>query len=257
MLADFPSKEVDYSFLQAQLGDKSLPELVIAKRQISRVLLIAFGVSIAVHALLLIIQLRHPRPQAPLEQQARFSIELKQIIHSPPASVPAPEPLTEESAEAAVDEVPVAKPDSPQTAQPVLSASPKPESLKEKSVRLIQPLTREELRELVQSSATERDKGPAPSGDIAANVFHPELRKRLQEEAAKPNLKRVEDDDELETHMDPSGATIVDLGGGKCLRSPATKDGEPKNWFMVACGGKSESEQMMDRVNQEVKARFK
>lgn len=257
MLADFPLKEVDYSFLQTQVGDKVLPEQAVTKRQFSNVLLVAFVISIAVHALLLIIQLRHPRLEAPLQQSTRLFVELKQIV-APPIELKAePKALTEDSSVSTADEKNLVTSDESEAIQPVLSTRPETEPLREAKVRVIQPLTNDDLRDIVQSSIAERDQSPAPPGDIAANVFHPELRKRLQEEASKPKLKRVEDKDGLESHIDPSGATIVDLGGGRCLRSPLTKEGEAKNWFMVSCGGKTESEQMMDRVNQEVKARFK
>lgn len=261
MLADFPVKEVDYSFLQKQVGDKVLPELAVTKRQFSNVLLVAFVISIAVHALLLIIQLRHSHFEAPLQQSTRLLVELKQIVTPPSELIAEPNASVEKSSAPKLDKEHLVVSDLPESISPVLPAPSKAEALskmsKETAVRVIQPLTSDDLRDIVQSSAAERNQSPAPPGDIAANVFHPELRKRLQEEASKPKLKRVEDKDGLESHIDPSGATIVDLGGGRCLRSPPSKDGEEKNWFMVSCGGKTESEQMMDHVNQEVKARFK
>ncbi len=257
MLADFPLKEVDYSFLQTQVGDKVLPEIAVTKRQFSNVLLVAFGISIAVHALLLIIQLRHSRFEAPLQQSTRLSVELKQIIAPQSELAAEPNASAEESSAPKLDKEHLVVSELSESISPVVPTPSKAKALTKTTARVIQPLTNDDLRDIVQSSAAERDQSPAPSGDIAANVFHPELRKRLQEEASKPKLKRVEDKDGLESHIDSSGATIVDLGGGRCLRSPPTKVGEAKNWFMVSCGGKTESEQMMDRVNQEVKARFK
>lgn len=86
---------------------------------------------------------------------------------------------------------------------------------------------------------------------IAKNVFHPGLRKQLTGEANKPVLARVEENGGLQTFTDPSGATRVISKNGGCLRaSTATKIGEPGNWYITGCGGKSESEKMLERVDQ-------
>ena len=116
-----------------------------------------------------------------------------------------------------------------------------------------EPLSPQELRELLGG-----DDFPSQnnSADIAKNVFHPGLRKQLTDEANKPVLARVEDRG-LETYIDPSGATIVVSASGSCLSSPATKIGEPRNWYMVHCTGKNESEKMMEQIDEAVNGKLK
>lgn len=111
----------------------------------------------------------------------------------------------------------------------------------------IQPISADELRSIVTTKVIPPNQG------IATNVFNPSLRQRLLDEERKPELQRA--DTGPKTHTDPSGATLVDLGGGKCLRSSVPKPGEVQNWYMTSCGGKSESERVMDRVNQAVNDR--
>ncbi|HSC68859.1 MAG TPA: hypothetical protein VLC79_14270 [Cellvibrio sp.] len=110
-------------------------------------------------------------------------------------------------------------------------------------------LTPEDLKVI-----SDRIKRPAVA--IGENVFHPGLRQQLEDEAHKPVFARVEDHG-LETYIDPSGATIVVSGNGSCMRSPAAKIGEPRNWYSVACAGKNESEKIMDRVNEAVNGKLK
>jgi len=112
----------------------------------------------------------------------------------------------------------------------------------------LEPLTPQELREITSSNSY------SPQGNslgIARNVFHPGLREKLTIEENRPVLARVEDGD-LKTHTDPSGATIVRLGSGNCLKSPPSKPGEARNWYMTACAGKTESEKMLERVDRDV-----
>lgn len=116
----------------------------------------------------------------------------------------------------------------------------------------LRPLTAEELRALI---APENTGGDVPVTGIAANVFNPALRKRLHEEASKPELQRA--DAGPKTYTDPSGATIVNLGGDKCLRSSIPKPGEAQNWYMTSCGGKSESEKIMENVNEAANGKLK
>lgn len=120
--------------------------------------------------------------------------------------------------------------------------------------RIITTLSRDEMQEIY----LERKSTIAPQlkGSIAENVFNPALRERLIAEENKPDLQRV--DAGLKTNSDPSGATIVDLENGKCLRSSAVrKVGEVQNWYMTGCGGKSEAERMMERINERVNGRLR
>ncbi|PUA26335.1 MAG: hypothetical protein B0W54_21425 [Cellvibrio sp. 79] len=114
-------------------------------------------------------------------------------------------------------------------------------------------LTPQELKEFLGDDYYPSQNNTA---EIAKNVFHPGLRKQLTEESNKPALAYAEDGG-LETYIDASGATIVVSGNGSCLRSPATKIGEPRNWYMVSCAGKTESEKIMDRVDEAVNGKLK
>ena len=116
-----------------------------------------------------------------------------------------------------------------------------------------EPLTQQELRELLGNYDYPSQSDMA---GIAKNVFHPELRKQLTDESNKPVLARVEDRG-LETYTDPSGATIVVTGSGTCLSSPPAKIGSPRNWYVSTCSGKTESEKIMDRVNEAVNGKLK
>ena len=120
---------------------------------------------------------------------------------------------------------------------------------------MIEPLSAQELKEIVESH--DAQSASHATAAIAKNVFHPGLRARLSAEANRPTLKRAEDSD-LQTLTDPAGATVVKIPGGGCMSSPAdTKIGTPKNWYFTACGGHSESEQMMQRVNEEIKGKLR
>jgi hypothetical protein len=124
----------------------------------------------------------------------------------------------------------------------------------EQKPRVITTLSRDEMLEL--HSQRKPVVVPKATGSIGDNVFHPALRARLITEENKPDLQRV--DLGPKTYSDPSGATIVDLGDGKCLRSSVvSKVGETQNWYMTSCGGKSESERIMERVNQAVNGKLK
>ncbi len=116
-----------------------------------------------------------------------------------------------------------------------------------------EPLTPQELKELLGGDDFPLQNNTA---EIARNVFHPGLRKQLTAEANKPVLARVEDRG-LETYVDPSGATVVVSASGNCLSSPAAKIGEPRNWYMVPCAGKNESEKVMDRIDEAVNGKLK
>jgi hypothetical protein len=115
-----------------------------------------------------------------------------------------------------------------------------------------EPLNQRELNEIVGHSDYLLQNN---TQGISRNVFHPGLRKKLTAEENKPVLARVEDRG-LETHTDPTGATVVKLGSGNCLRSPAVKSGEARNWYMTPCAGKTESETIMDRVDHAVNGKL-
>ena len=158
-----------------------------------------------------------------------------------------------------------AQPEKPVTTSDLAPVSVSPATLPEAAIssdelplpveqaRMITTLSRDEMQEIYP----ERTSTIAPQlkGSIAENVFNPALRERLIAEENKPDLQRA--DAELKTYSDPSGATIVDLGNGKCLRSSVvSRVGEVQNWYMTGCGGKSESERIMERINERVNGKL-
>lgn len=107
------------------------------------------------------------------------------------------------------------------------------------------------------SSDLSSELSPQQDGEQNSNhfndVFDPRLRARLQNNSAQKVSQRVSDyTDSTDLH----GNTIVESDSGLCLKSVPTATGQPINWYMTTCAGrKSESEQMMERINNEVKRR--
>lgn len=125
-------------------------------------------------------------------------------------------------------------------------------AVQEKPV-VIMPLSEAELHEITQQHRPQETA--AARGHVSENVFHPALHQRLEVEASQPNLQRV--DNGPKTYSDPSRATMVDLESGKCLRSSIPEGMNAQNWYMTACGGTSESEQIMERVDQAVNGKLR
>ena len=253
MLATIPDgRDVDLSHLSAQVVYAISPETSQAAKKSQRYLVLGLIVSGAIHALVLLVNWQQEVSAGKQSKSTKITIQLQTLL--------APEPLVEQTpviipadTELATPETtPVLRQQPSQASSPPLGPGQQPETPKTKRL-VLQPLTADELRDITQSNSGSRQSVPADG--IATNVFHAGLRQRLQEEERKPELQSVERGPN--THTDPSGATIVDPGGGNCLRSSLSRSGEAQNWYMTSCGGTSESERIMDRVNQEVNERFK
>lgn len=220
-------------------------------------LLIGLLISLVLHSLLMLwipasepgqpankvinLVLTKPAPAQLIEKPVPTdSFTTESAIENPAGEtpeIPVPEPVFTEPEKIVVDEK------TPEN--PVLTQV-------EEQPRILTTLSAEEIREIGQREHSMDT--PRRTGSISENVFHPGLRKRLREEESRPELQRA--DRGLKTHTDPSGATIVDLGGGKCLRSSLTRPGETQNWYMTSCSAKSESERMMERVDQTVNGKL-
>lgn len=257
MLADpLSSREDDFSHLYRRVTNVHLQDPDPVASSSFRYVLIGCVVSILLHALVFAFfwkqnaQLVQQPVSPPLTIQ--LTLKAQEVI---PAELPSAPPVSAQPAENApeTNESGSVNNSTPVEHPELNKSQPKQSEPDKSETRLIvvQPLTMDELRELSQQRISAA--GESATG-IAANVFHPELRKRLHEEANKPKRQRA--DAGPKAYTDPSGATIVDLGGGKCLRSSAPKPGEEQNWYMAACGGKSESEQMVDRINQSVNGKL-
>lgn len=250
MLADSAHfREVDLSHLTRS----SIAELETDLRSNSTIgyLLVALFVSVLLHSLLLLWQVEKPAQYTPAK---RIHLNLNRIYEAPkeiskPAAKPE-EPVTvnnKEQVAAPVVDTPVMTAPAPTTPDDSLSNV-------EQKPRIITSLSRDEMHEIYnQRNAT----SASPKTDsISRNVFNPALRERLITEENKPDLQRANIGPK--THMDPSGATVVELGNGKCLRSSVvTKAGETQNWYMTSCGGKSDSERMMERINDQVNGKLR
>ena len=250
MLASIPEfREVDFSHLQ--LADTNPGAAESAPKRQSSFLWLALVFSLLLHLSLLFFNLSVNQHHQQISNSA-LHIRLQQV----PATM-------REVMPGLVEQKVVESLTTPDTT-PEIIASPATETAapneKLSEVRpvtrlAIEPLSAQELAEITDThNSTTTDQNSAA---IADNVFHPGLRARLSAEASKPRLMRVEDSS-LQTFTDPAGATVVKLPSGGCMRSPAdTKIGAPKNWYFTGCGGQSESEKMMQRVNSEVTEKFR
>ncbi len=198
---------------------------------------IAIGITLILHLVVLWTAMRNSRSIPPSE----FLAGRLHYIELPPL---------EEPHVLRVVQPPVINPDAFKLNSPQDVLPPLPELTLQ-----LEPLTPQEINELLGGNNV---SSQTDSAEIARNVFHPGLRKQLTDASNKPVLARIEDRG-LETYMDPSGTTVVMLEGGGCLRSPPTKIGEPRNWYVsvTPCPGKSESEKIMDRVNDAVNGKLK
>ncbi|WP_049629939.1 hypothetical protein [Cellvibrio sp. pealriver] len=254
MLAINPDeRDVDLSHLSAQVAYAISPEASQATKKSLRYLVLGLIVSCTIHTVMLLVNWRQGVVAPKKSESTTLSIQLQ--------TLPTPEPVAEEVAPAPIAEItptqqvsPTSPPPEDSIQQPEIPETQASETKASETKAIgLKPLTAEELRDIIQSNNSAHQT--TPTGGIATNVFHPGLRQRLQEEERKPELQRA--DAGPKTHTDPSGATIVDLGGGKCLRSSVPKLGQVQNWYMTSCGGTSESEQIMERVNNAVNGKLR
>ncbi|HEY0893682.1 MAG TPA: hypothetical protein VGE32_11545 [Cellvibrio sp.] len=250
MLASIPEfREVDFSHLSIAGTNPESVEPV--RKQQSTLLWLALLLSLLLHLSLLLFQFGekqfHSQPTPTLH------INLRQLpVNSQDI---APEIITPD-----VNEIPPVSNVEPEVvassvvAEKIVTVE-KSLAAKPATRLVIEPLSTQELKEVVERH--DAQSASHSTSAIAENVFHPGLRARLSAEANKPTLVRV-DDSGLQTFTDPAGATVVKLPGGGCMSSPAnTKIGAPRNWYFTACGGQSESEKMMERVNSDVKGKLR
>lgn len=264
MLAGIPEfREIDFSHLKIELA--GVESVAPVRNQQSTLLWLALFLSSLLHLSLLLVEFSSGSlrsKQVPIQQTLHIDLlqtpvkkrdtepELmaSETIKTQPDSaavkdivaVPVPEPVITTKKSRATSNL---------TSTPISNPTPNPTGL------VIEPLSAQELAEIVEDhKAQAADQNPAA---IAKNVFHPGLRAQLNAEANKPKLARVEDAGP-KTYIDPAGATVVALDNGSCLMSPrTTKIGAPQNWYMTRCAGKSESEKIMERVEQSINGKLK
>lgn len=252
MLASTPEfREVDFSHLT--ISDAPLESFESVRNPQSSLLWIALLLSLLLHLSFLLINMSDKQSHLKSSPAPALRIDLVQLQTK--RLEPVPEAATVGSSELQV---------APEVEKEVVAFTvaatelipiEKPDQVPSVTRLVIEPLTPTELAEIVDShNVQSNSQAMAP---IAGNVFHPGLRAELSKEANKPKLARVEEST-LQTFTDSAGATVVKLPGGGCMSSPAnTKIGAPKNWYFTACGGQSESEKMMERVNEDVKGQLR
>nr|WP_324258901.1 hypothetical protein [Cellvibrio fontiphilus] len=254
MLATMPDNwDVDLSHLPVKVAYAISPEVSLATKRSPLYLIIGLLVSCAIHASMLLIHWQQNIAALKKPESITLRVQLQMLAKPEPIIEQAPLPLpnNQRGEKPILRNAPAPQESISTSNLPADVAVPEPQKPEIKAP-VLQRLTAEELRDIIQTS--NNIQKTAPTTGIATNVFHPALRQALQEEERKPELRRA--DAGPKTHMDPSGATIVDLGGGKCLRSSVPTAGEAQNWYMTSCGGKSESEEMLQRVNQAVKGKL-
>lgn len=244
--------EVDFSHLK--LIDSELESPAPVRQSASPLLWCALLLSTSLHLSLMLLEISSTQHRPKQASTQTLHIDLLQVPlkkQDAPTNVAAEEVVELQSVQEVAQEVVVA----PVPATKIVTVE-QPREAQPVTRLVIEPLSAQELAEVVDRNNTQSDY--QGSAAISENVFHPGLRGQLTAEANKPQLARVEDS-ALKTYIDPAGATVVKLADGSCLKSPhESKIGAPKNWYMTPCGGKSQSEQMMERVNQDVngKRRF-
>lgn len=250
MLASIPEfREVDFSHLK--LTDPELESSAPVRKSQSPLLWCALLLSTLLHLSLLLLEFgsNQPRPrQAPAQTLHIDLLPAPLKKQEAPADVVSGEVVpfqaVQEVAQVVVPPVPATK----------LVTVEQPHEVQPAARLVIEPLSAQELAEVVNRNNTQSDYQGSVA--ITENVFHPGLRGRLTAKANKPQLARAEDS-VLQTLTDPAGATVVKLADGSCLRSPPeSKIGGPKNWYMTPCDGKTEGEQMVDRINQSVNGKL-
>lgn len=252
MLASIPEfREVDFSHLT--ISDISLEPVESVRKRQSILLWCALLLSLLLHLSLLLFQFGEKQFHPKQVSAPTLHIDLRQLPAKKQdvATEAVPRELVEIQPISDVKEEVVA---SPFIAEKIVTVE-KSREAKPVTRLVIEPLSAQELKEIVEShDAQSASQSTAAS---AENVFHPGLRARLSAEANKPTLMRVEDS-ALQTFTDPAGATVVKLPDGGCMTSPSnTKNGAPQNWYFTACGGQSESEKMMERVNEDVNGKLR
>lgn len=252
MLASIPEfREVDFSHLT--IVDGRLESIESQRTRQSTLLWRALFLSLLFHLSVLLFQFGETQFHPKQVPSSTLHIDLRQLPTKKRdiATETVPQELVEIQPISDVKEEVVASPviaEKIVTIEKSLAAKPVPRLV-------IEPLSAQELKEVVESH--DAQSASQSTTAIAENVFHPGLHARLSAEANKSTLMRVKASD-LQTFTDPAGATVVKLPGGGCMSSPAnTKIGAPKNWYFTACGGQSESEKIMERVNSDVNGKLR
>ena len=91
------------------------------------------------------------------------------------------------------------------------------------------------------------------NGTLYRNVFDPKLRQKLIDAQGFNTARRAK---KPSSWTEADGRTFIDMGDGSCFVSMTKMDSRERgtSWGATRCG-KTDSEEMMDRVNADVEAR--
>lgn len=218
----------------------------------SYLLPLAFLVSLAIHGGFLFIQLSTKTPivESP---NIRIHIELAPAIQQQPIadSIETPE------------QVPIEKPvlDKPAQTEKVITkviAAKKVIEPVPASPTVVLSLTPEELNTITGSVQDEAEPTDAHLTEVSSepfgSIFDPRLRARLQAQASAGRGKDIGSP----VVQWANGSMQVELGDRHCLMTlPEFRHEDATNWYHTNCKNKTESERMMDRVNESMRARYK
>jgi len=107
--------------------------------------------------------------------------------------------------------------------------------------------------ELIHSSPDLAQELPIKTNTLYRNAFDPKLQQKLIDAQRFNTARRAE---KPISRTEADGRIFVDMGNGNCLVSMPKADSRDRgtNWGHARCG-KTDSEEMMDRVNADLEAR--
>jgi hypothetical protein len=236
----------------------------------SYLLPLAFLVSLAIHGGFLFIQLS-TKPPILESPNIRIHIELAPTIKQSPIAdsietfqkvpVETPEQVPVETPE----QVPIETPEQVPIEKPVLEKPAQTEKFITKVIEsvpasptVVLSLTPEELNAITGSVHDETEPTDAHLTEVSSepfgSVFDPRLRARLQAQVPASQGKDVG----TPVVQWANGSMQVELGDRHCLMTlPEFRHEDATNWYHTTCKNKTESERMMDRVNESMRARYK
>lgn len=250
----FQSPEPDLSHFHS-LGNlgiwtDSIAESKVGTAPNSFMLLWALGVSLLIHSVLFFVNITPSKTLGISVPSQTLRIELRSVQSVPVLPSETIEPVLVES----VPLLPALLPE-PGKANEKLDNTKKKMLLEKADKKsLYIPITPDELRSLQDKPVYALEPTDADLKEVSTkpfgSVFDPRLRKKLQDQYAEKQAKASG----LSTYEMANGATVEKLKDGHCLTTLSQgKKEKETNWYHTGCSEKSESERMMDRVNQSLR----
>lgn len=214
-------------------------------RKFNQLLIVALLVSLLFHLLFFLLKPFWYSPEVPVSRS--IAITLQKIEELPTKELPIHTPeiietIPIDNTNEIVSKIPQK---STETEPQIISSQSMSNSVVSKPLEL---LSTEDYADLRQNNV-ERN-------NTDSLAFNPHLKQQLQKTRQVTNQRGKKS-----ISWQDAGGSLYYKVGGQCFMSPpqnATSSvREGKNWYMVSCPGKSESEKMIDNVNREMKERFK